>query len=183
MERKPAPPNASNEKRPASENIKGAISDPEALNRMMSGGVAGVVQVRSARFDSFPQEKTRAPLTAMSQTVTASSVPEGSETGGQGGQSLASARPRNSSSEAVIKRAILGEYIYSTISLILGLAAIIAGSVLCIYGVTGHTSFTASLLGLNTNLNDAAPGVVLFVVGLFMIWITRPKVKLGDLVG
>jgi hypothetical protein len=90
---------------------------------------------------------------------------------------------RRSSSEAVIKAAIYGEYVYSCVALLLGLSAIIGGSILCIYGVTGHTSFTASLLGLSTNLNDAAPGVVLFVIGLFMIWATRPKVKLGDLVG
>jgi hypothetical protein len=90
---------------------------------------------------------------------------------------------RRSSSETVIRTAILGEYIYASIALVLGLASIVAGSLLCVYGVAGHTSFTASLLGLNTNLNDAAPGVVLFVVGLFMIWATRPKVKLSDLVG
>jgi hypothetical protein len=96
-------------------------------------------------------------------------------------RSLAAKQKSGSSSASVIKTAILGEYIYASIALILGLSAIIGGSVLCLYGVTGHTSLTASLLGLSTNLNDAAPGVVLFVVGLFMIWATRPKVKLGRL--
>jgi hypothetical protein len=92
-------------------------------------------------------------------------------------------RQGGSSSERVIRTAIVGEYIYSITALTLGLAAIIGGCVLGIYGVVGHTSFTASLLGLNTNMNDAAPGVILFVVGLFMIWATRPKIKLRDLMG
>jgi hypothetical protein len=92
-------------------------------------------------------------------------------------------RPDGSSSERVIRTAIVGEYIYSITALALGLTAIIGGCVLGIYGVVGHTSFTASLLGLNTNVNDAAPGVILFVVGLFMIWATRPKIHFTDLVG
>jgi hypothetical protein len=49
-----------------------------------------------------------------------------------------------------------------------------------LHGVAGHTSWTASLLGLHSNVSDAAPGVVLFIVGLFMIWATKPKVKLKD---
>jgi hypothetical protein len=38
-------------------------------------------------------------------------------------------------------------------------------------------------MGLESSLNDAAPGVVLFVVGVFLVWVTRPKVDLKDLNG
>lgn len=69
------------------------------------------------------------------------------------------------------------KFIYSVIGLVLGLACILTGLLLGLAGVTGHTTFTASLIGLNTNLTDAAPGVVVFVVGIFMVWITRFKVK------
>jgi len=34
-----------------------------------------------------------------------------------------------------------------------------------------------------STINDAAPGVVLFVIGLFVVWVTRPKVKLKDIKG
>src|SRR5258706_5581469 len=51
-------------------------------------------------------------------------------------------------------------FFYSILGLILGLACILAGSILGLFGVVGHTSFTASLLGLTTNLNDAAPCAV-----------------------
>jgi hypothetical protein len=69
------------------------------------------------------------------------------------------------------------KFAYSIVGLVLGLACILTGLALGLAGVTGHTAFTASLLGLSTNLTDAAPGVVVFVVGIFMVLITRFKVK------
>jgi hypothetical protein len=53
--------------------------------------------------------------------------------------------------------------------------------VLGLHGVAGHTSWTASLLGFSTNLNDAAPGVILFVVGIFIVLITGFKVKASEI--
>jgi|GEM_PF-1944244 len=81
----------------------------------------------------------------------------------------------------LIAQAIKGEYRYAMLALILGLTSMIGGVILGIRGVTGSTSWTAKLLGLSSTINDAAPGVVLFVVGLFMVWATRPKIKLRDL--
>ena len=69
------------------------------------------------------------------------------------------------------------KFIYSLVGLFLGLSCIISGSILSLYGVTGHASFVASLLGLSTQLNDAAPGVVIFVVGIFIVFITRFRIK------
>ena len=66
---------------------------------------------------------------------------------------------------------------YSMTGLLLGLACIVAGVVLGLAGVSGHTSWTANLLGLSTAMTDAAPGVVIFVVGIFLVFITRFKVS------
>jgi hypothetical protein len=52
------------------------------------------------------------------------------------------------------------KFAYSIVGLVLGLACILVGMILGLAGVTGHTGWTASLLGLSTNLNDAGPGVV-----------------------
>src|SRR5689334_9381125 len=87
----------------------------------------------------------------------------------------------NSSSERLIAKAIREEYRYARFGLILGMASIIGGIILGLNGVAGSTSWTAKLLALESNINDAAPGVVLFIVGLFMVWATKPKVKLKDL--
>lgn len=69
------------------------------------------------------------------------------------------------------------KFVYSMTGLLLGLACIVAGVVLGLSGVAGHTSWTASALGLSTSMTDAAPGVIIFVVGIFFVWMTRFKVR------
>jgi len=88
-----------------------------------------------------------------------------------------------SHSEKVLSEAVKGEYQYAKLGLLLGLATIIGGIILGLHGVTGHTSWTAEALGFESNINDAAPGVVLFIVGVFVVYFTKPRVKLGDLKG
>ena len=73
--------------------------------------------------------------------------------------------------------------------LILGLVSILCGSYLLINGVIGTTQFSASIFGNETKLTDAAPGTVLFIVGLFLVVVSRySKIKLptsegGNFVG
>lgn len=69
------------------------------------------------------------------------------------------------------------QLIYSVGGLILGFSCIIGGVILFLHGVTGSTSWTASVLGMKSQISDAAPGAILFVVGLFMVWVTRFVVK------
>lgn len=66
---------------------------------------------------------------------------------------------------------------YSLSGLVLGLACVIGGIVLCLHSVVGSTSWTAKFVGAESNISDATPGVVLFVVGLFVVWVTRFSVK------
>jgi hypothetical protein len=90
---------------------------------------------------------------------------------------------QRSSSEKLIAQAVRSEYIYGMLGQILGLSSIIGGVVLFLNGVAGSTSWTAKLLGLESNINDAAPGSVLFIVGLFLVRATRPKVDFSNLKG
>ncbi|MBW2570098.1 MAG: hypothetical protein JRE47_12235 [Deltaproteobacteria bacterium] len=78
--------------------------------------------------------------------------------------------------------AIKLEYTYAILGLFLGLSSIIFGSILCLNGVVGSTSWTANFIGAESSINDAAPGVVLFIVGLFMIWVTKPKTSIKNVV-
>jgi len=81
----------------------------------------------------------------------------------------------------LIWKPYIRSYVYGMLGLILGILSIIGGVILCLNGVAGSTSWTAKLLGLESTINDAGPGVALFVVGLFMVYVTKPKVKLRDL--
>ena len=69
------------------------------------------------------------------------------------------------------------QFIYSLLGLVFGLAFVSGGIMLCLRGITGTVSWITSFLNLKSEISDAAPGVILFLVGLFTIWITRFSVK------
>jgi len=77
------------------------------------------------------------------------------------------------------KRALRYQFIYSLVGLVMGVASMLIGMVLFLHGVAGHSSWSATILGSGSQLNDAAPGTVLFVIGLFVVVVTRFKVKVG----
>ncbi len=79
----------------------------------------------------------------------------------------------------MIDRLMGYKLIYSMTGLVLGSTCIIGGILLFLNGVSGSSSLTAKILGNESNLTDAAPGAILFVVGLFIVLVTRysPKVE------
>lgn len=79
--------------------------------------------------------------------------------------------------EAFQSQALRYRFIYSMTGLFLGLVSMLGGIVLFLNGVAGSTSWTAKILGNESTLTDAAPGAVLFVVGLFVIIVTRYRVR------
>src|SRR5262249_39842112 len=80
----------------------------------------------------------------------------------------------NMSFEKLAEVIIKSDYSYAKLGLILGIAAIVGGVVLGMHGIAGSASWTMSLLGLESHINDATPGVVLFIVGLLMVFVTKP---------
>jgi hypothetical protein len=87
--------------------------------------------------------------------------------------------PRSFVDETFWRQASFYQFIYSLGGLVLGLASIIGGIVLFLHGVAGASSWTAKFLGASSQISDAAPGAVLFIVGLFIIFVTRFSVKAG----
>ena len=69
------------------------------------------------------------------------------------------------------------QLIYSILGLVLGLVCIIGGIILFLFGITGKMSWTAKFIGASSEILDAAPGAVLFIVGLFIVFVTRYKFK------
>ena len=84
--------------------------------------------------------------------------------------------PRGFSDKAFWNKANLYQFIYSMAGLVLGLTCIIGGIVLFLHGVTGSTSWTAKILGAESKISDAAPGAILFIVGIFLVFITKYEV-------
>ena len=69
------------------------------------------------------------------------------------------------------------QLIYSLAGLVLGLACIVGGILLFFHGVAGSSSWVGEFIGVQSKLSDAAPGTVLFVVGLVVVWLTRFTVR------
>ncbi len=69
------------------------------------------------------------------------------------------------------------QLVYSTLGLILGLVCILGGIYLFIQGVTGEMNWSLKLLGNESDIVNAAPGAVLFIVGLFLVIVTKFKFK------
>jgi hypothetical protein len=65
------------------------------------------------------------------------------------------------------------QLVYSLCGLVLGLACLIGGVLLFLNSVAGSASWTAQILGAESRVSDAAPGAILFVVGLFVVLATR----------
>jgi len=80
--------------------------------------------------------------------------------------------------EVLAGKAVLFEYIYAWAGLVLGGLGLVLGAVLCLNGVVGSTSWTMKVLGAESQINDAIPGVVFALIGFFFVWATKPKVRL-----
>lgn len=71
------------------------------------------------------------------------------------------------------------QLIYSLAGLVVGLTCVVGGLGLFLHGIVGSSSWVGDFLGVQSKLADAAPGTVLFVVGLLVIWVTRFSVRVG----
>lgn len=71
----------------------------------------------------------------------------------------------------------LYQFVYSLCGLVLGFACLVSGVILFLNGVAGSANWTARWLGAESSISDAAPGALLFVVGLFVVIATRFTVK------
>jgi hypothetical protein len=69
------------------------------------------------------------------------------------------------------------QLIYSLSGLVFGLACIVGGIALFFHGVAGSSSWVGEVIGVQSKLSDAAPGTVLFVVGLAVVWVTRFAIR------
>ena len=87
--------------------------------------------------------------------------------------------PASVTGEEFWRKLSLYHLVYSLAGLLLGLACILGGILLFLRGVTGATSWTARVLGIDSQISDAAPGALLFVAGVIVVWLTRFTARLG----
>ena len=71
------------------------------------------------------------------------------------------------------KSAAFYQLVYSLAGLVLGLACIVGGIILFAMGIGGSINWIVKAEGFHSQLANAAPGAVLFLVGLLVVWTTR----------
>lgn len=72
------------------------------------------------------------------------------------------------------------QFIVTVLGLIFGVLCITGGIVLFVLGITGNMSITGKLGDKEIEIVDAAPGAVLFLVGLAVAYLTRFVFKIAD---
>jgi len=65
---------------------------------------------------------------------------------------------------------------YTLVGILAGVVMVLLGGGVFYLGITGVVTWPASALGFTSQLVNASPGIVLFVVGLVAIWGSRRKV-------
>ena len=86
--------------------------------------------------------------------------------------------PENADDSGIWHRVLFFQIIYSLFGLFLGFSCVLGGIVLFIHGIVGSTNWTTNVLGVNSDISDAAPGSILFIVGFFVVLVTRFKITI-----
>lgn len=176
-------------KKPQSDTARSDFTSTESAlelfrrSRSEQPDVLHHISLRSAQFDDHSIERELEEIRRDRSKRDSSETRKTIELQPPNASTTTQAVRSKSHSAEILRQAVKGEYQYAKLGLILGLATIIGGVFLGFHGVVGHTSWTARVLGLESQINDAAPGVVLFIVGIFFVFITKPRVDLGDLKG
>ncbi len=74
------------------------------------------------------------------------------------------------------QRVLLYQFLYSLAGLLSGLLCVLGGILLVVNGFVGQGKWTADFFGVV--ISDAAPGVVLFVVGVSMVQLSKFTVRI-----
>lgn len=71
------------------------------------------------------------------------------------------------------------QFIYSFMGLLIGGASILFGIYLFVQGINGSTTWIAKVLGFQSEVTDAAPGIILWILGTIIIYLTRYSIKIN----
>lgn len=84
--------------------------------------------------------------------------------------------PSNQVDKDFWKAALLYQFLYSLAGLVSGLLCILGGILLFVNGIMGSGKWTADFFGVT--ISDAAPGVVLFIVGVVVTELTKFTIRI-----
>lgn len=80
----------------------------------------------------------------------------------------------------IVKSVSRHQLTYSLVGLFLGFICVIGGVALFLLGVSQKSQWVTNLLGASSEITDAAPGAILFIVGLFVVFVTRYQMHVAN---
>lgn len=75
------------------------------------------------------------------------------------------------------KQATVFQFVYSIVGLLLGIGCIITGIILLIKGILLKQDFNIKVFNFESNLTNTSVGVILFLIGILVIFITKFSIK------
>lgn len=63
------------------------------------------------------------------------------------------------------------------LGIIIGGVLCLSGFVLSISGLAGHVQWLITAPGFSSRLENATPGIIAFVAGMFLVWRYKPKIR------
>lgn len=69
------------------------------------------------------------------------------------------------------------QLVYSIVGMGVGLACVLSGGYLSLNGYSNNSKWLITAMDLKSEISDAGPGVILFVVGVLIIYTSRFRVK------
>ncbi len=85
--------------------------------------------------------------------------------------------PENKNLGGLVKILFIFQIIYSILGLFIGLLLSIGGIILFFQGIGGSENLTIKFSGLESTISNAAPGAIIAILGVVIIWITRFDIK------
>ncbi len=67
------------------------------------------------------------------------------------------------------------QFWYSLSSLSLAALYVICGTALFLCGITGNVAWKAEFLSIRSNLSNAGSGLIIVIVGFFIVYVTRQR--------
>ena len=93
-------------------------------------------------------------------------------------EDLVSANIGKGVKSSLAKQAMDIEGKHSNKGFILSLLLVIFGIICLILGVSGIINLSAEMKGFKLTLLNCSPGVFLIIIGAFIYWISKPKIKI-----
>jgi len=75
------------------------------------------------------------------------------------------------------EKVVYYQFIISLTGMITGILIVLLGAFMAFRGISGTTNWIFNILGFQSQIAEATPGIILFLLGIVIIYLTRFKIN------